>query len=933
MSGLLHALEEAAPGRVTDRASERLAKAHDASHYLLVPQLVVTASDTGQVAALIRACGDLRQPLTFRAGGTSLSGQAGSESVLVDTRKHFRAVTVLDNGARVRVQPGATVRAVNARLAPYGTKLGPDPASETACTVGGVVANNSSGMACGTEFNTYRTLESAVLVLPSGTVVDTGAADADAHLAERERELHRGLATLRDRVRSDPASVRLIEKQFAMKNTMGYGVNAFLDFHRPVDILAHLVIGSEGTLAFVGEATFRTISIRPHAATGLVVFDDLHQATSALPELVAAGFATIELMDATSLQVCQRDPRSDVLPAGLVVNTHAALLLEHQESSPEALAARVADATALLDDLRVAAPPQLTSDPARRAALWHLRKGLYATVAGNRPSGTTALLEDIAVPVAHLADVCESLVELFVRHDYEDSVIFGHAKDGNLHFMLNERFDQPQLLDRYLTFTEEMVDLVLGAEGTLKAEHGTGRIMAPFVRRQYGDELYDVMREVKRLCDPRGILNPGVVLSDDTHAHVRHLKVTPTVDEEVDRCVECGFCEPVCPSKDLTLTPRTRIVMRREMEKARAAGDGDLVRELESDYDYDGIETCAADGMCQTACPVDIDTGSLVTRLRAERQGPVSRAAWRQAALHWQGVTRLGSFALTAAARMPARVPAGASRAARRALGEETVPAWSRDLPRGGRPRTADAADELPTTAVHFAACVQSIFGPHGTGDGAATAFARLCERAGLGLAVPQAIGSLCCTTPWKSKGLRDGYDAMRDKVLPALWEASDRGRLPVVCDAASCTEGLERLVTEHAGPTGLRVMDAVSFAATELLPRLPDARKVASAAVHPTCSTTRLGVGDALLTLASAVAVDVHVPDAWGCCGFAGDRGLLHPELTASATAAEAAEVTERDYDLYLSANRTCEIGLTRATGRPYEHVLEALERATRPA
>ncbi|MDH6194715.1 D-lactate dehydrogenase [Mycobacterium frederiksbergense] len=909
----------------------RYAKAHDASHYLLVPEVVVTAGSAEEIGDLCRAAAKLRQPLTFRAGGTSLSGQAGSDSILVDTRKHFRTVTVLADGTRVRVQPGATVRAVNARLAPYGTRLGPDPASETACTIGGVVANNSSGMACGTEFNTYRTLESAVLVLPSGTSIDTGQPDADERLAAVEPDLHRGLLRLRDRVRSNPESVRRIEAQFAMKNTMGYGVNAFLDFDLPADILARLVIGSEGTLAFVAEATFRTVPVRPHAATGLIMFDDIHQATSALPALVAAGYATLELLDATSLRVAQRDPQSDARLAALRVTTHAALLVEHQLTDREELDGCVADSMAMLNTLKLAAPPELTTDPAVRAALWRVRKGLYATVAGNRPTGTTALLEDIAVPVDRLAEVCDGLIGMFAGHHYEDSVIFGHAKDGNVHFMLNERFGEGQPLDRYLAFTEEMVDLVLGAGGTLKAEHGTGRIMAPFVRRQYGDELYDVMAQLKHLCDPNGILNPGVVISEDPKAHVSHLKTTPRVEEEVDRCVECGFCEPVCPSKDLTLTPRTRIALRREQERARANGDTALFDELVSDYNYDGLDTCAADGMCQTACPVLIDTGSLVTRLRAERHGKVDQWMWQQAARHWKGVSRAGAAALTVAGQLPAGLPERLSGAARRMLGDDVLPSWSADLPSGGQPRSRTVTSLDSVVGVHFSACVGSMFGAQHGGPGAAGAMELLCHRAGIRLAVPTSIESLCCGTPWKSKGLGDSFAPMRERLLRALWDATDHGRLPVICEASSCTEGLERAISGQDRYPGLRVIDALAFTVTELLPRLPKPAKVNSAALHPTCSTTRLGTNDALGTIAHALAQRVDIPHAWGCCAFAGDRGMLHPELTASATGAQAAEVNQRRHDLYLSANRTCEIGMTRATGKTYEHVLEALERATR--
>ena len=922
-AGLLAELS-AASGEVATRATDRLAAAHDASHYLLTPQAVVRAAGIDEVAALLRASRRTGVPLTFRSGGTSLSGQAGTDGVLVDTRRAFRRIEVLDDGDRVRTGPGATVRAVNARLARHGRKLGPDPASEIACTIGGVVANNSSGMACGIEANTYRTLDAAVLVLPSGTVLDTGATDADEQLREREPGLHAGLIRLRDRVRGDADSLERIRSLYAIKNTMGYGVNAFVDFDRPVDILEHLVVGSEGTLAFIAEATFRTVPVHTHTATGLLVFADLAAATACLPVLVDAGFATIELMDAASLRVAQLDPQATAELQALEVREHAALLVEFQEPTADDLARRLAHAGGVFASLPLAAPSTLTSDPALRARLWHIRKGLFTAVAGARPSGTTALLEDIAVPVDRLYETCTELTRLFDVHGYEGTVIFGHAKDGNIHFLINERFDEPGSLARYEAFTEAMVALVLAQGGTLKAEHGTGRIMAPFVRRQVGDELHDVMREVKRLIDPDGLLNPGVLLTDDPDAHVRHLKTSPTVEDEVDRCVECGYCEPVCPSRDLTLTPRERIVLRREMARAEAAGDQALLRELRREYDYDGVQTCAVDGMCQTACPVLINTGDLVRRLRSENAGALAQAGWKAAAKNWDASTRAGGVGLSVARALPSALPVAATAVARAVLGDDTVPRYSAELPAGGTRRPALAATE--PVAVYFSSCTTTMFGPEAGGDGVRESFLRLCARAGVAVATPPDLPSLCCGTPWKSKGLSDGYAEMQARVIASLRAATRDGELPVVCDASSCTEGLEVLLDADAGH-GLRVIDAIAFVDEFVLDRLPAHDRLPSLALHPTCSSTRLGLDAPLRRVAAAVADDVVIPDDWGCCAFAGDRGMLHPELTASATAPEAAEVRRVEASAHASVNRTCELGMTRATGQPYRHVLELLD------
>lgn len=925
---------------IAESELERRVLAHDASHYLLQPQAVVHPQSAEHVGSVFAAAARHGLGLTLRSGGTSLSGQAVTDQVLVDTRRHFRDVEVLDNGARVRVQPGVTIRQVNARLAPHGYKLGPDPASEAACTVGGVVANNSSGMACGTEFNTYRTLESMTVVLPSGTVINTADTDADAQLRAAEPELHGGLLRLRRRVMDNPESVRTIERLFAMKNTMGYGLNAFVDFEEPVRILEHLMIGSEGTLGFVAEAVFRTVPIHRFVATGLLVFPTVVAATSSVPQLVDVHSATVELLDATSLKVSQRTGQAPPVIMDISVDQQAALLVEYQADSEVEVRDQARAASSLFEDLGLESPAQLTTDPKERASLWTVRKGLYTTVAGNRPTGSNALLEDIVVPVPQLGETCEELTALFDAHGYEDSVIFGHAKDGNVHFMLNEQFTDPNQLKRYERFTEDMVDLVLDRGGALKAEHGTGRIMAPFVRRQYGDELYDVMLELKQLIDPAYRFNPGVILTDDPTAYLRDLKTAPTVEEEVDRCVECGYCEPVCPSQNLTLTPRQRIAGRREIAEAELAGKHELATRLSREYDYAGLDTCAVDGMCVTACPVHINTGDLVRRLRFENHSKVADFVWAGLARSWSVTAPGAAFALSVAKRLPAALPVSATTVARAVVGADNVPQYTPQLPAGGRSRdflTTSPAN-VPAEqarAVFFPACIGAMFGTvDGSGPSVSEAFLKLCQRAGVHVSIPEGITATCCGTPWKSKGLPTGYKTMSHRTLETLWETSGHGRLPVVCDASSCTEGLETMQTlaaESEKYAPLRFVDAVEFVSEHVLDRIAVSDPLRSVAVHPTCSSVQLGINDHLMRLANAAAERATVPFAWGCCGYAGDRGMLHPELTAAATAPEAAEVNGTYYDAYVSLNRTCEQGMTEATGKPYEHVLQVLERVSR--
>ncbi|WP_080796462.1 FAD-binding and (Fe-S)-binding domain-containing protein [Corynebacterium pacaense] len=925
------------PERIRTRLIDRVAYASDASHYLYTPEAVVVAANAQEVGNIFRAARENNIPVTLRSGGTSLAGQSSGDGILVDVRQHFRDIEVLDGGHRVRVQPGATVRQVNNRLAPFARKLGPDPASESACTIGGVIANNSSGMACGTEFNTYRTLESMTFVLPSGTVIDSGAGDADRKLRECEPELFDTLVKLQRRVRGNPESVATITRHFALKNTMGYGLNSFLDHDSPAQLLTHLIIGSEGTLAFVAEAVFTTVAVSPLITTTLAVFPTLDDATRSLPGLVDSGAATLELMDATSLRVGQKLDNVPASIKGFEVDRQAALLIEYHATAQEQLAEYTERGTKLLGSYHLREAVTFSPDPLARATAWNFRKGLYASVAGARTSGTTALLEDIAVPVEKLAATCESLQELFQRFGYSDSVIFGHAKDGNIHFMLTDRFEGDKALGRYNSFNEGMVDLVLGAGGNLKAEHGTGRAMAPYVRRQYGDELYEVMQELKAACDPGYTLNPGIILDEDPQAHVRNIKLAESVEIEVDRCVECGYCEPVCPSRNLTLTPRQRIVIRRSEAAARARGDLAFADRLEDEYDYDGVQTCAVDGMCQTACPVQINTGDLVRRLRRESAQPVLAGGWNVAAKGWATVTRAGSIALSTAAKLPAPLVKGVTTVGRAVVGDDVMPEYSAGLPGGGPARSRDSGyfgatpgEGTEVRGVYVPACVNSMFGAEDGEIGVTEALRRLLVRAGITLLVPADVEKLCCGTPWSSKGYAAGHRTMEDRVRASVRAASDNGRLPVISDAASCTEGFAKLV--HEDPE-ITVVDAVSFVAEQVLPALEVTHARESLTLHPTCSSTHLGLVGDLRAIAESAAETVNIPENWGCCAFAGDRGMLHPELTASATAPEAADVKRLNASDHASCNRTCEIGMTRATGTPYVHILEVLEKSTRPS
>jgi D-lactate dehydrogenase len=886
---------------VLTRPIDLAAYASDASVYRLAPQAVVRPQSIEHVRGLFALCRRERMPLTFRAAGTSLSGQAVTDGVLVDLARHWRAIEVLDGGRRVRVEPGVVGALVNTRLRPFGAKMGPDPASIQACMMGGILANNSSGMCCGVAQNAYHTVESLALVLPSGTVVDTARADADDRLRAAEPALAAGLLELKRDIEARPDVLARIRRKYLTKNTTGYSINAFVDFERPIDILAHLLIGSEGTLAFIASAVLRTVPDLPIKYTGLLRFPTIRDACAGIVPLRDAGAAAVEIMDRAALRSVERQPGIPPSIAGLPPDA-AGLLVEFQAGSGMAPAALEAAAAAGLAGLRLLEPAQFTDSAAEQVSLWRVRQGMFPSVGAARKRGTAVLIEDVAFPVDRLADAVTDLRRIFTRHRYDDAIVFGHAKDGNLHFVISQSFNDDAAITQYARMMDDVVELVVRRyDGALKAEHGTGRNIAPFVETEWGPEPYAVMRRVKSLIDPGGVLNPGVIITSDPRAHLAHLKDLPEVEDEVDKCIECGYCEVRCPSRDLTLTPRQRIVVRRQMERLKSLeGSAATLAALEADFDYDALDTCAADGLCATACPVDIDTGLLTKHLRTERRPPFAQQAAHWAATHFatvEAAVRLGLRVGAIAERiLGARAMTALTRLPGRAVGRR-MPAWIPPMPRPARV-SRPATDRAAAAAVYFPSCLSRTMGRlPGEPDGLSLldTMVALAARAGHPVWVPDDVQGHCCGVPFSSKGYVRAHRLMANRTIESFWGWSDRGRLPIVIDTSPCTSGLRTCrdsLTEDNRTRfdALKLVDGVEFAARTLLPRLTISRRQGHVVLHPVCALVKMNLTADLEAVARACAEVVTVPDEAGCCGFAGDRGWLVPELTASATLREAA-------------------------------------------
>ncbi|MGD0875299.1 MAG: FAD-binding and (Fe-S)-binding domain-containing protein [Acidimicrobiales bacterium] len=924
--------------RIDTTAITLTVNARDGGFYEYRPQAVVRVTNEHEVCALLAVAREMRLPVTFRAGGTSLAGQTVGEGIIVDVSHAFTGIEVLDEGARVKAEPGPTAEMVNRVLHRYGRRIGPDPASIRAARIGGIIANNSSGMITGVKLNAYHTMDSIRFVLADGSVWDTAAEGESQRFARERPELARGLVALRDDARSDADLVALINKKFSIKCVTGYGINALVDFDDPLAILAHLLVGSEGTLAFISHVVLNTVPLDPERSATLLLFESLETMARAIPAVAATGPNAVEFLDDASMQTVSG---IDGLPH--LVRSHpkgsAALLVDYQRSSGDTLKNAVAAAMPKLKALPgLITMSNFSTTPESYARLWRVREELFGIVGGARTPGTTVLLEDMAVPLDEFAELLTGLEVLFVKHGYTDpgqGVQFGHASAGNAHFVLTADFTQQREIDRFMAFTEDSVALVADKlNGSLKAEHGTGRAMAPYVAREWGDKAYSLMTRIKELIDPGDLFNPGVLINGDPEVIRKNIKRTPTVSSRIDKCIECGFCEHVCPSRLVTLTPRGRIQASRKHTELLAAGDDIAAEELWRQFQYEGINTCAADGMCGTKCPVGINVAEYTAELRAERNNRADTFLGSVLARRFAEVEKIARGGLSVGVLAnKVHTMEVLTRAVHKLI--PFSPVWS---PAIGKSPVPVFRSESGPEVVYFPACVTRIMGSSNLGKASvAETVLTVAARAGIKVRLPKSVTGVCCGQIWKHRGHAFGRRYMANHLVESMWQWTDGGRVTVMCDVTSCTQTVLREIADQLTDENaeryrqIKVVDIAPWLLEDVMPRLEVTTPKRSVALHPTCACVELGVDKHVQAIGRACAQEAVTPSHWGCCGVAGERGLMYPELSDGAQRDEHAELAGRVFDGYYSVARTCEIGLSERSGHHYESIVYLVEETTR--
>ena len=926
--------------RIKARYIDLVSFAADAGFYHLLPKAVVQPVTEEEIILLFQFSQQYAIPLVFRTGGTSLSGQSVTDGILVDLSQHWNKIKVEDNGDSVRVQPGITGAMVNAWLKKYNKKIGPDPSSISAAMMGGILSNNASGMCCGVKLNSYHTTKFIRFILPDGKIFSTENQSDYDRFKNECASLFNSLLDIKNEVHQNEPLFKKIRIKYLTKNTVGYSLNAFIDHQHPLDILAHLLIGAEGTLAFIAEAVLQTVPDYPFKSTALLYFPTIDAACQAIIPLTNAGAVMVELMDRASLRAVQNLSGMPALVKTLP-ETAAALLIEFQENSWTVLEERVSTFLLSTATLSLYNAPVFTSDTAERDFLWKVRKGLFPVVGAVRASGTTVILEDIAFPVEKLGDAISDLQKLFKLYEYNNAIIFGHAKDGNIHFVITQSFDTPQDITRYDLFMREVIKLVVKKyDGSLKAEHGTGRNMAPFVETEWGSEAYAIMKKIKQAIDPQLLLNPGVIINEDKNIHIKNLKELPPVEEEVDKCIECGYCEHKCPSRDITTTPRRRIVIRRALKKLQLAGDTAKYELLLNQSKYDVLDTCSVDGLCATACPVDINTGDLVKRLRRENHSAKANSFALIIANHFKLTEQLARTALKIGVGINKLFGKNAMTKITGGLKKiiAAMPLWSSQIttpPDLAVLKISKHFTDAKNTIVYFPACISRMLGTYeGKEKNIVQTFMSVCNKSGIEVKVLDNVSGSCCSQIFSSKGFKDAANFTANAIVENLWKSSNGGHFTIVIDVSSCAYTLHHIrpiLTEENKQKfdKLTILDSVDFLYDKVMSAVIVKHKKNRIVLHPVCSLEKMNTTGKFIQLARHFANDVIVPKNTGCCGMAGDRGFLFPELTAAATRPEANEIMNQQCDAYYSSTKTCEMAMSDAIKKNYESVLYLVDEA----
>lgn len=869
----------------------RLVYATDASLYRYMPEAVAKPTSNQEIIELIYYANQTSKSLTFRAGGTSLAGQTLTNSIAVDVSKNWKQLEVLESGNVIRAGISVIGGKLNQVLMPFNKKFGPDPASINSAMIGGILANNSGGLSCGTANNPYSSLIGMTFILANGIEINSLDANSDHLLKETSPNIYEKILSLKEYILNDSALVQKIKRKYELKNTIGYSLNSFLDFEKPIDIITHLLIGSEGTLAFISEATFRTVPLNKFKQTYFFSFSSTTDLCNAIAILKENGASALEFMDSMSLESVQ-DKIKNIFNFNL--KDKFALIAEFGFDIESERTEFKQNEQTLLNQFKYD-NIHSSQDTQEQYKIWAIRKGLLASIGGQRKPNTSFIIEDVAVRLKDLSSALLDIREIINKNEFTTG-IYGHGIDGNIHFTISENFDSENELTRLEYFFEEITDLIVHKyDGSLKAEHGTGRNMSPFVEKEWGSELYNIMHQIKSAIDPNGVFNKGVLLNDDYQIHLKHIKSIPDVSPIVDKCIECGFCEVVCPSKNATLTPRQRIAVHREIVRMDLKLTLEESAILQNQFD----DTCATDGLCSLNCPVGINTGLFVKESRNEKNNDNFIGK-----IEFKTVEKFAKFGIRNKSLLDNSIVKYFAKLAEPNLNFELIKNLKNkpiELQFGQFRNSIDY--------IYFPTCTCRIFGDAKEKHNITEKIMDIGLLFGLNIVMLDSLADKCCGLMYESKGMKTVSIEHKEYLTNVLAKYKPKA---VIIDAESCYSFLKH------NDLQINFIDTLDFLSLGKDKITTTNDKVL---FHPSCSTRLLLSDDEISAKLKNLGVNADLTEV-RCCGAAGDKLFTEKNLHLSA-AKEFEYLEKSNYTGYYSNNLPCEMALSNSTGKDFKSLV----------
>lgn len=871
-------------GEVRGDTATRELYAVDASLYRRLPVGALRAARADDLHSAVAICAEHAVPLTMRGAGTSLAGQSVGTGLVVDTSA-LRGIEIRKEERIAVVEPGVVLDDLNRAAAAYGLAFGPDVATSSRATLGGMIGNNSAGARSVVYGLTADAVQGMDVVLADGTRASLTRGGSVPRLLQDAR----GVATMS----GFPALLRRVS---------GYALDSIAgddpDWPR-------LFCGSEGTLGVMTRAHVRLVEPPAERALALLPYASVHAALSAVPDILHTGPSAIELMDAELLDPGNRAPAERAL-LGIVGRAPAMLVVEYSGAIGQAVAAA-----------RRLAGAEVIADAAGQAAVWRIRRTSISRALRVEGDGKPIpFIEDPAVPPDQLAPFADEVRRVLADEGMADAIWYGHASVGCLHIRPLLDLRQPEAVARMRRVAEQVADIVVAHGGSLSGEHGDGRLRGELLPRMYDAEMMDRFTALKRMLDPQGILNPGVIVNPDPLDSGLRIEASgprrgiPSVipfartggfQRAVEACNGNGQCrradEVMCPSyqalADERHSTRGRAVL------LRAAVEGRLPDGLADDGLAEALDLCLSCKACATECPASVDMSRLKAEAMATRHAVVTPPLSVTAAAHAHDLLAAGSRG-SAVAR---RITALASRRMGRPL-PVPVREWRPPGPTG-RGRPLDLFADTFTRFLH----------PE-VGDAAVRVLA------GGGARVDVRVDG-CCGRPALSQGFPDLAVKQARRLLDGLAPHAMAGR-PLVVLEPSCwsmlVDDLPQLLPHD--PRAAWVSEvAVSF--EQAVGDLGIAVPATGATVHRHCHSCALGDDAAV----PAAGPDAVATDA-GCCGMAGAFGYLHPDVSRTIGEHRLAPAVRAAAGPVVAAGTSCRAQIADLTGTEAVHPAVHLDR-----